>query len=147
MTASRRVRVAVLAPVALTQQLTLVLLAAALLWTSFAGRAGMQVLSEATAARLFSLHQHGVPGERAYVATHGRPAPFVPGHCHAPLSTPDAQPGPDRVMAASALSGSVLCAAGAVAVAATPAAVLTAPPAKTLAPEGRTLLPPILPPR
>lgn len=146
MPASRRVHMAVLAPGARSQQLILVLLAAALLWTSFAGRAGMQVLSEATAARLVSLHQHGIPGERAYVATHGQPAPFVPGHCHAPLSTPGAQPGPDDVMAASALSGSVLCAVAATA-AAVPAAVLPVPPAETLSPEGRTLLPLILPPR
>jgi hypothetical protein len=81
-----------------------------LLTVGFTGRAGVQVLDGATAARLASLHLHGVPGEAEYVRTHGVPAPFVHPHCHKPPSSVEHQPSPDQVLAASALAGSMHCA-------------------------------------
>lgn len=126
--------------------MVLLLLAAALLWSSFSGRSGVQVLSEAAAARIFALHQHGLPGEAEYVATHGVSAPFVPRHCHTPLSTPDAQPGPYEVQAAASLGSGALCAGGG----ATPAAPAVLPsraPREGVIPEGRALAPPVRPPR
>jgi hypothetical protein len=87
----------------------LLLLAAALLVTAFTGRAGVQVIDGAMAARLFAFHLHGVPGEREYVDTYGEPAPFVHRHCHAPPEQSAPQAGPFEVLAAAALAGAVWC--------------------------------------
>jgi len=91
-------------------RVALLLLVAALLVTAFTGRAGVQVLDGAMAARLFAFHLHGVPGEREYVDTYGVPAPFVHRHCHAPPDQPAPQAGPFEVLAAAALAGALWCA-------------------------------------
>ena len=58
------------------------------------GHAGVQVLDQATAARLALLHLHGVPGEAEYVRAFAAPAPFVHPHCPSPVLSGDDQPGP-----------------------------------------------------
>jgi hypothetical protein len=90
------------------ERLTLGVLALTLLLMGFTGHLGVQVLDNATAARIFALHLHGVPGEAEYVHTHGAPAPFVAPHCHEPLPSATGEPSPDEVQAA-ALAGATLC--------------------------------------
>lgn len=92
------------------QRTALAALALAVLMSGFTGRAGVQVVDGAIAARLFALHLHGIAGEREYVEAHREPAPFVHGHCHAPLEQPAPQPGPYEVQAAASLAGAALCA-------------------------------------
>jgi len=87
------------------------LFVAALLLTSFSGHAGVQVLDGALLAKLYHVHQHGVPGERAYIATHGTWEGFVHPHCHRQHQDGrDSQPGPDHVQAAASLASAALCA-------------------------------------
>src|SRR5829696_352103 len=91
------------------QQLVRAALAVALLMSAFTGNAGVQVLDSALTARLFALHQHGVPGEAEYIHQHGAPAPFVHTHCHATANQSES-PAPAEVQAAASLSGALLCA-------------------------------------
>jgi hypothetical protein len=100
-------------------RLVLAALTFALLTSAFTGNAGVQVLDSALTARLFALHQHGVPGEAEYIHQHSAPAPFVHTHCHAATNQPDS-PAPAEVQAAASLSGAMLC-ADASTVVATPA--------------------------
>jgi len=93
------------------QHMALIALVAALLVTGCTGHAGVQVVDRALAERIFALHLHGVPGEREYVETYGRPAPFVPPHCHRVLPDSRSQSGPDQVNAAASLAGAVVCGA------------------------------------
>lgn len=86
------------------------LFAVTLLLMGFTGHSGVQVIDGAAAARIAELHLHGVAGEAEYVRTYHAPAPFVHDHCHGPLPTAENQPNPDRVLAASALAGSMHCA-------------------------------------
>lgn len=97
------------APGLFAYRAALLLLAAALLITAFTGRAGVQVIDSAMAARLFAFHLHGVPGEREYVDAVGEPAPFVHRHCHAAPRQPAPQAGPFEVLAAATLAGAVWC--------------------------------------
>lgn len=133
-------------PEAIAYRAALLLLAAAVLLTAFTGRAGVQVIDGAMAARLFAFHLHGVPGEREYVDAAGQPAPFVHRHCHAPPEQPAPQAGPFEVLAAAALAGAVWCAQPA-----HPMAVLASvqphPFPAEHAPEGWHAPPPTQPPR
>jgi hypothetical protein len=97
-------------PGLMLQRAGLVAFAIVLLLTGFAGKAGVQVVNEAMAARLFALHPHGVEGEAEYVRATGTPAPFIHPHCHQPLVDRQAQPNPSEVQAASALAGVLHCA-------------------------------------
>jgi hypothetical protein len=123
-----------------------IVLAAALLTMIATGHAGVQVLDQATAARLSLLHLHGVPGESDYVRTFGAPAPFVHPHCHRPAASAADQPGPFEIVSAGSLAGAALC-----------APVIAAPVAPVLSrlgeaatvslPRDATLSPPTEPPR
>ena len=93
-----------------------------LLWATFSGRSGVQVVDAAMAARLFPAHLHGMDGEAQYVTIFHVPAPFVPGHCHTAVGHDVPPPSPDQLLAASGLAGSLAC-TGFVAM---PAPVLTA---------------------
>jgi hypothetical protein len=93
------------------QRMVPIALVAALLVTGCTGHAGVQVMDRALAERIFALHLHGVPGEREYVEMYGRPAPFVPPHCHRALPDSRSQSGPDQVNAAASLAGAVACGA------------------------------------
>jgi len=75
---------------------------------SLMGRAGFQALEQAMAARIFVLHQHGVPGEAEYIHAHGAPAPFVHPHCHAPVG-PRGSETPAQLAMGGLLFGPVLC--------------------------------------
>jgi hypothetical protein len=128
------------------QRIALAGLAIALLLTGFAGRAGVQVVDGAIAARMFALHLHGVPGEAEFVQATGTPAPFVHAHCHAPLSPSVPQPDPDVVQAASTLAGSAVCTASAFAPV-TPLAVWDSDVSSAPTLQSRFLAPALEPPR
>jgi hypothetical protein len=118
----------------------------ALLLVVATGHAGVQVLDQATVARLARLHLHGVPGERDYVRAFNAPAPFVHPHCHR-LAAPAAdQPGPFEIVSAGSLAGAALCAPD---VAAPVAPVLTRFGESSAAslPSATALPPPTEPPR
>ncbi len=87
------------------------LLALALLSSGVTGRSGVQVLDRATLAALYLVHLHGVPGEGAWLATHGTWKGLVPNHCHADPETMarTAAPGQDEVQTASNLAGAIVC--------------------------------------
>jgi hypothetical protein len=121
-------------------------LTVALLASGFTGRAGVQVVDGAMAARLFALHLHGVDGEAEYVREFGEAAPFVHPHCHAPLAPVSAQPSPDGVQAASALAGALWCNDGAV-MHIPPPVVVVDGPIDVVAPPAALVLPPFQPPR
>lgn len=128
------------------QHTALAALALFLLLSGVSGRAGVQVVDRATAARLFAVHLHGVPGERTYVDTYAQQAPFVPPHCHAPLDRSAPQPGPDEVQAAVSLAGAALC--GLIQAAPLLPPVQVRSTRSTAAtPEGRVLTPAPEPPR
>ncbi len=134
------------APGLFAYRAALLLLAAALLVTAFTGRAGVQVIDGAMAARLFAFHLHGIPGEREYVDAVGEPAPFVHRHCHAAPGQHPPQAGPFEVLAAATLAGALWCADPA-----TPLLLpdLTRPsalPAERV-PDGWSAPPPTRPPR
>lgn len=135
-----------LSPGAIAYRAALLLLAAAVLLTAFTGRAGVQVIDGAMAARLFAFHLHGVPGEREYVAAAGQPAPFVHRHCHGSPEQPAPQAGPFEVLAAAVLAGAIWCAQPAHLLAA-PAFIQPHPFPVEHAPEGWHAPPPTQPPR
>lgn len=132
-------------PLAL-QRAALASLAVLLLMCGFTGRAGVQVVDHATAARIFALHLHGIPGEAQYVETYGLPSPLVHPHCHAPARVPVAQPGPDEVQAAASLAGAVHCDLAAPMLT-TPSLTAAARPALPALPAGVSLQPPVPPPQ
>jgi hypothetical protein len=127
-------------------RVALLLLAAALLLTAFTGRAGVQVIDGAMAARLFAFHLHGVPGEREYVDTYGEPAPFVHRHCHAPPDRPAPQAGPFELLAAATLAGALWCSEPANSPALPDTAHPHTLPAERI-PDGWSAPPPTKPPR
>jgi hypothetical protein len=90
------------------QTATALLLIAVTLAPSLLGRAGFQQIEAALAARIFVLHQHGVPGEAEYIREFGLPAPFVHPHCHAPTG-PRSPNAPGAFDLGSLLFGSVVC--------------------------------------
>ena len=124
----------------------LVLLVTAQLLVSFSGHAGIQVLDRALTARLAELHLHGVAGEASYVAAYQQPAPFVHTHCHDALFEAGVQPGPDEVVAASALASTAGC-PPATALPDQPAVVQTSIFPITLVTAGTLVLVPHQPPR
>lgn len=90
----------------------LVLLIGLTLAPTLMGRAGFLMVERGVAARIFALHQHGVPGEAEYISHHGAPAPFVHPHCHRdPGAGPDTTPA--ELAAGALLFGPLLCGAGA----------------------------------
>jgi hypothetical protein len=127
------------------QGLVLAALVFALLTSAFTGNAGVQVLDSALTARLFALHQHGVPGESEYIHQHSAPAPFVHTHCHAAVNQPD-PPAPAEVQAAASLSGALLC-ADVSAVITTPASLPHIPDGVALSPSSAMVDVPTQPPR
>jgi hypothetical protein len=133
-------------PAVLLQRAGLLAFAIVLLLTGFAGKAGVQVVDGAMAARMFALHLHGVAGEAEYVQATGTPAPFIHPHCHQPLVDRHAQPDPSEVQAASALAGVLHCAESSVLLV-TPAAVSMPAGLEADAPASRSLVPLSPPPR
>jgi hypothetical protein len=87
-----------------------------------------------------------VPGEAEYVQAYGMPAPFVHSHCHDAINLQGPQPSPDEVQAASALAGSINCAAALLTLDIPPAAVAL-PVDAASAPDGLTLSPLSPPPQ
>lgn len=130
----------------LARRVTLVMLAAAFLLTGFVGRAGVQVVDGAMAARLFALHLHGVPGEAEFVQSFGMPAPFVHPHCHDAVQQQTPPPSPDEVQAASTLAGSFDCTMTLLFLPPLPALVALAIDA-TVTPDGLILAPSSPPPQ
>lgn len=126
--------------------LTLVVLCG-LLGSGFSGRAGVQVLDQVLAQRLFATHTHGVLAEQAYVERYGTQAPFVQGHCHnEPALAPDTVFGPHDASAAVVLAVAAICGA----IAATPLPPEIVDVGKVIAattPPDVVLAPPTEPPR
>ena len=133
-------------PATAASHLCSAVLALALVALVASGRAGVQVLDQAAAARLAVLHLHGVPGEAQYVRSSGVPAPFVHAHCHGPVVSADEQPGPSEVLSAGSLAGAALCAA-AIAAPVAPTPMRYGEAAVASVPRAAALLPPTEPPR
>ena len=133
-------------PAPALQWVASVVLVLGLLASGATGRAGVQILDSATAARIFALHLHGIPGEREYVHRHARPAPWVRAHCHDLSPQPAPQPGPFELQAAASLAGAAICGAAELAVSPAPAGRPLAEDAEAV-PESRSFPPPSQPPR
>lgn len=90
------------------QRAVLLGLVALTLAPSLLGRAGFMAVEQAVAARIIPLHQHGIPGEAAYIRHLGVPAPFVHPHCHAPIDAARSQT-PAQLAMGGLLFGPALC--------------------------------------
>ncbi|MGH2586276.1 MAG: hypothetical protein ACRDJE_15285 [Dehalococcoidia bacterium] len=125
------------------QRILLLLMVALTLAPSLLGRAGFQEIEKAVAARIFPLHQHGVPGEAEYIRRFGQPAPFVHPHCH---PEPDQPPSdtPSQLALGGLLFGPLLCGDD-LAPLAQPSAAFGVDLVRTLPPT-ETILTPLTPP-
>ena len=90
------------------QNVLLIGLVALVLAPTLLGRVGYMAIEEVVAARIFPLHQHGVPGEAEYIRTFGAPAPFIHLHCH-PDSEPPRAETPTQLALGGLLFGPLRC--------------------------------------